>query len=365
MTMTYRRAVIYITWVFFSTVHAIFAQESTELGYFRRLIAANPQDFEAHIRYQRVALKMDMQAQLLIEYRKWMNTYPDSGAFLYLYASVVKDKEVAASYLERAIEKMPDLYFAHMDLAQLHYQAGEYNRAIERYRKASKLKPTSARARYRLGLAYYHKGYVRQAIGEYKRSIELDSKYMDVYLNLGLTYYYVNDLDAAVETYQKALEFESGDRHLIYRNLGMAYARKGTLEQAEAAYRKALEIKPDYLDVHASLGNLAFRQGDFEAAVGAYQRALEGQQEDGMVSFMLGLSYYNREDYEESIRFLEKALELDDSKTDIYYFLGQACFRAGKEDQARETLKAYVEKEKRLAKAGMVSEARALLEEIR
>ena len=80
---------------------------------------------------------------------------------------------------------------------------------------------------------------------------------------------------------------------------------------------------------------------------------------------MLGLSYYNREDYEESIQFLEKSLELDDSKTDIYYSLGQACFRAGKEDRARETLKVYVEKEKRLAKAGMVSEARALLEEIR
>ena len=83
----------------------------------------------------------------------------------------------AVSLLETAARQFPDSYEAFVYLAACYAQQARYNAAIGAFKRASEIKPRSARIHYNLGQAYEAAGVPREAWFEYKKALEIDPNY--------------------------------------------------------------------------------------------------------------------------------------------------------------------------------------------
>ncbi len=137
-----------------------------------------------------------------------------------------------------AMERMQEAYDAQM--------AGDYDRAVQLYRKSLELHPT-AEAHTFLGWTYHFQGKVDDAIAECKLAIEVDPDFGNPYNDIGAYLIGIERYDEAIPWLERATTAKRYDpRHFPYFNLGRVYLAKGLINRAREQFQKALEIEPRY-----------------------------------------------------------------------------------------------------------------------
>ena len=152
------------------------------------------------------------------------------------------------------LESCPDSVHGNYNYAVQLERAGELDRAIEHYRKATELLPRFAQAHNNLGLLLAGKGRLNEAIEHYRRAIETHPEMVSV-----------------------------------HHNLGLALQAGNLLDQAAESYRQALSLRPDHPGVHNSLGALHYRRGQYAAAADEYRLALKS--DSALVDAMSNLAW--------------------------------------------------------------------------
>jgi tetratricopeptide (TPR) repeat protein len=105
----------------------------------------------------------------------------------------------------------------------------------------------------------------------------------------------------SIPFFEKAISIHKGLFN-GYLNIGVAYCKLGDYDKAEEFWNIAQEIYPDHPYLRTGL-------------------------------HWLGLAYYNKamalgsEGTPEAIRLLEKAVRVDPGNADLWYNLGEACFK--------------------------------------
>ncbi len=218
--------------------------------------------------------------------------------------------------------------------------------AIEHYRKAIKLEPTSQDAlsanlrgwneavrlaplvsENHIGLAsaLQLKKDFANAEEEYNQALKLDpdnaiatnglkllsedklQTQSTQYSVLALKLHSEGKYEQAIEQYVKALEINPKDSKLHY-NIGTAFQAKGDFEHAEKAYNKSLELEPQNDKARQAL-ELLTKQVTQKKVQELSSRAIELQ---------------NSSNYQEAITTYLAALSIDPHDPSIYYNLGTA-----------------------------------------
>lgn len=124
---------------------------------------------------------------------------------------------------------------------------GEYEAAIERYRKSIEIHPTAEGHTY-LGWSLSRLDRLDEAVAECKKAIPLDPDYGNPYNDIGV---YLIDLgrpDEAIPWLEKAM---GAKRYCCYQfahfNMGRILLMKERTAEAERAFRRALSYDPEYL----------------------------------------------------------------------------------------------------------------------
>ncbi len=124
---------------------------------------------------------------------------------------------------------------------------GEYEAAIERFRKSIEVHPTAEGHTY-LGWSLSQLDRLDEAIAECKTAIPLDHDYGNPSHDIGA---YLIDLgrpDEAIPWLEKAM---GAKRYCCYQlphfNMGRILLMKERTGEAERAFRRALEYDPEYL----------------------------------------------------------------------------------------------------------------------
>jgi tetratricopeptide (TPR) repeat protein len=156
-------------------------------------------------------------------------------------------------------KKSPDLVEAHSNLGVAYASQGQWDRAIEEYQTALRLKPEYFTAHNNLGVAYASQGQWDRAIEEYQTTLRLRPDSEDAHYNLGVAYASQGQWDRAIEEYQTALRLrpDSEDSHY---NLGVAYASQGQWDRAIAEFQAALRLKPDLYEARQRLNDIVSRR---------------------------------------------------------------------------------------------------------
>lgn len=137
---------------------------------------------------------------------------------------------------------------------QLH-DSGDYQAAIDLYKKALELQPDSDLAHVEIGYSYYAAGDYKNSEAHSKKAVELDGE------NAGLAYInYGNALDAqgktkkAIRVYEKGLkEHES---YLLYFNHGISCLNAGKVDKAYDSAVQAINLNPMHGSSHLLLSDV-------------------------------------------------------------------------------------------------------------
>ena len=120
---------------------------------------------------------------------------------------------------------------------------GEYEKAIERFKRAAERKPEDPEVHYYLGLAYSRLGDYPSAITAFERVLKLDPKNRRVRYPLGMAYYLSEDYQSAAVFLKRARKDDpSNPMVLLY--LGAAHMSLGRHREAAKALRACIEMNP-------------------------------------------------------------------------------------------------------------------------
>ncbi len=239
-------------------------------------------------------------------FRRALKIGDDSGPPLIGLGSLALDGgdfEIAASYLNRALEIEPTAYgfcLLGVSLASV----GKDQQAEDAYVAAIKIDPSREESHYNLGVllrdvrpaeaqrhlekaleldpdysaAHRELGFLfsrqkRGPIAEYhlRRAIEIEPKDSWAHTYLGAYLEKAGDLSSAAREYELASQFAPSRAFPVWA-LGDLQEGRGKLDVAQALYEKALNLEPDSIAANKSLGRLLMKRGQSELAKEYFDR---------------------------------------------------------------------------------------------
>ncbi len=197
----------------------------------------------------------------------------------------------------------------HTSLGQLYRYSGQYDKAIEQFRRALDLNGRNMGAHFGLAGSYEQQGMPEKAEAVYKEAIIIQPGYYRTHIQIGNFYYYAGRYAEAIRAYQEALALSPEDSS-VHLNLGSAYFLEGMFDQASSAWRQSLRMKPS-VSGYMNLGSSYFFLGRFDDAAEMYEQATASAPDDyeawGALGDALRFSV-GRE--EEAVDAYGKAIEL-------------------------------------------------------
>jgi tetratricopeptide (TPR) repeat protein len=154
----------------------------------------------------------------------------------------------------------------------LNQLAGQYEKALEDYRRAQELEPRNVDALLHIASIYNALDMNNDAIATYRKAIELEPGYYSSYRKLGEFYYYRSNYSEAAAQWKQAIERAPG---LVdaYNELAAALIELEQDDEAEKALLTSIRQR-ETADARNGLGAIrAYQKRDREAA-DLYKRAL-------------------------------------------------------------------------------------------
>jgi tetratricopeptide (TPR) repeat protein len=132
---------------------------------------------------------------------------------------------------------------------------------------------TEARMLNNAGVMAYHNGQYEKALELFRKTIDLDPAMTEAYNNLGLTYTEINEEEKATEAFKKAISL-SPELAAAYNNLGYVFYRIGSYREAIEMYNEAIGRSKDSSSAYTNLGNAYYKLEKIEEAIDAWKKAL-------------------------------------------------------------------------------------------
>jgi tetratricopeptide (TPR) repeat protein len=155
--------------------------------------------------------------------------------------------EAAVTDLQQAVKLSPDWDDPHYVLALSLSELGKLQEAIEEFKQvvtlAIKDEPKIL-AYYNMGNAYVDLGQYDKAIESYQQAIKLKSNLSKPHNNLGLAYAAAGRLADAVAEFKQAVQLRPEYAEAHY-NLGVAFVQKGQKHDAEEQQRLLAKLNSD------------------------------------------------------------------------------------------------------------------------
>jgi serine/threonine protein kinase/tetratricopeptide (TPR) repeat protein len=194
---------------------------------------------------------------------------------------------------ERALREAeslnPDSARVRLIGGMLNKNAGQYQKALEDYRRVQELEPRNIEALLEIASVYFAVSMPDKAIETYRQAISLDPGYYKSYEQLGALYYFRSEYAKAVSEFQETISRAPG-RFVAHSNLGAAFMDLGNYDEAEKALTESLKLR----ETAPALNNLgavrAYQRRDAEA-VEYYERAVALDPNDYVNIYNLGDSY--------------------------------------------------------------------------
>jgi tetratricopeptide (TPR) repeat protein len=184
---------------------------------------------------------------------------PDNARLWYLKGFILanlKRPDEAAEAAGKALSIKPDFEGANLLLARLQEDLGQFEIAVEHYRKELETaKSVSVRRDAYLGLAetQLRLKKVPDAIVAYEQVLKIAPGHMGAMQLLAELYSKSGRKDEADALLDRVAILKSNDPQKLY-DLASSRHSAGDLEAAAAYLRKAIQIKDDFADAHRLLG---------------------------------------------------------------------------------------------------------------
>ena len=248
----------------------------------------------------------------------------------------------AIEIFKKAIELYPSDDESWRWLGNSYLKSGQIEEAIKYHLKSTELNPNKGVNWSMLGSSYLINGQKEEAIKYCLKSTELNPNDYANWRNLASSYMHNGQFQESIESLLKAIELTPNDE-VSFTLLGCAYKFNEQYEDAIKYLLKAKELNPDGFNNWHELGEAYLYNGQFQEAIESLLKAIELTPNDEVSFTLLGCAYKFNEQYEEAIKYLLKAKELNSDGFNNWYELGEAYLNNGQFQEAIETLLKAVE----------------------
>lgn len=258
---------------------------------------------------------------------------------------------------KQAVTRMDGLYGRAFNDAVNSYNAKEYDKAIESYKLASKIKPQDTTAVLYSAYASEAKQDFAAAKASYSQLLGMNYKSVTLYSRLLQMAKQQNDNVEAAKVLQQALVAYPTNKSFMLEDLNMSLA-SGKGEDALVKINKSIAADPGNSNLYAVRGSMYDQQKKNDLALADYRKAVELDPNNFDAQFNLGVYNYNKaadaytkaskmdlktyqvsgkkfevegkKYFEASVPYFEKALQLQPEDRNTLTSLQKVYFRLGR-----------------------------------
>ena len=224
-----------------------------------------------------------------------------------------KEYSQSKSIFSHAIEKYPENPICYIGLGEVLLQLGIIDDALEAFKNAKFLSPTSGYCNFRLGNIYRKQGDIEKALKEYLDAPEFALAHLEVGKILLINHEYNNALD----------EFRTATQ--LNKRLGEAWVNiawvicetkttnDNLLKEAEKSARRGLQLernKDQLWHRHSVLARVLLIQGKKEYSLKEALESVKAGAERAQAYYYLAEAEYQSGQYDKAFKSLKKVLEL-------------------------------------------------------
>jgi serine/threonine protein kinase/tetratricopeptide (TPR) repeat protein len=251
----------------------------------------------------------------------------------------------AIQVFNNALQRQPDFAAANAGLGEAYWSKYQLTHdkqwvdaAIQNCQKAAERDSMLASAHICLGRVFMGTGRYKQALEQYREAIKLEPSSDMAQGGLAHTYERLDRLDDAEKTYKQAIAMRP-NYWATYNWLGLFYQRHARYEEARTMYSEVIRLVPDSFVGYSNLGAICVLEGRYAESIPFLQQSLSIRP-TADASSNLGTAYFQMHNYPESAEQFEKAVKLDEKDYQWWGNLGDAYFWSpGRRAEAREAYK--------------------------
>jgi tetratricopeptide (TPR) repeat protein len=174
---------------------------------------------------------------------------------------------------QATLQRNPDCWMAHNNLAIELAQAGRVREAIPHLETVLRLKPDFAPAENNLGHDLIQLNRSAEAIPHLERAVRLQPKYAVAYRNLGLALATLGRTHDAIPHFREAIRLNPADAEAEL-SLGIALMLTGRFPDAGPHFERALRLNPQSAYFHDTYGRALAGANQINAAIEHFEQAL-------------------------------------------------------------------------------------------
>lgn len=336
----------------------------------RAALAARPNDLPTLLRLSEVVFDrrdLDRSASYA---RAALELDPKSAAAHYRLGRVASargDAAAAVEHFERALALDPRATRVHYALAQAYRRRGDLERARHHLERQGGVDvgfrdPLVAEMRALLAGAgaLQQRGFIARAAGQYeealeyfRRAVEADPKNVEARRDLGSVLLDLGRTEAAIEQFETALAL-APERAAAHHELGLLLAEAGRHDEALQRFAEAVRRAPDHVEFRLRLARQQAAAGRYRDAVASYDAVVS--REPGNVDARLGRAraLYELGEHEAAARAATAIETLDASAAEragAELVLALVDLRRGDAARSSERLRRVLELDDRQAEA--------------
>jgi tetratricopeptide (TPR) repeat protein len=188
-------------------------------------------------------------------------------------------------------------------------------------------------------------GRVEDASSALERCVELDPQRPRAHFQLATALASSGQVDRALDEFAREIETdpEPAVKILAHLNRSMLLQQKKRWQDAGGELEAVLQLDPGRTEVYGDLATLYIQAGETDAAVGALERGKEAGFASAPHYYSLGARLYNSKMYDDAVTMLNEALVADPTMAEAERSLAAALEQLGRESEALEHLRRYLE----------------------
>lgn len=273
------------------------------------------------------------------------------------YSKAIELDTKDGEFGKQAVTKMDALYGQAFNNAVNSYNAKEYDKAIESYKLASKIKPQDTTAVLYSAYAYEAKQDYPGAKASYNQLLGMNYKSTTLYSRLFQMAKNEKNNEEASKVLQQALVAYPNNKTFMLEDLNMSLA-SGKGDEAINKISKTIAADPTNSNLYAVRGSLYDQQKKTDLALADYRKAVEIDPNNFDAQFNIGVYNYNKaadaytkaskmdlktyqtsgkkfeadgkKYFEASVPYFEKALQLQPNDRNTLVSLQKVYFRLGR-----------------------------------
>ena len=190
----------------------------------------------------------------------------------------------------------------------------------------------------KIGDFYVKRNQYDKAIEKYKKALSKNNNNPQTYAKLGRIYNAKGDRRTAFDRFARAIEIDRND-YRSYYEIGVIFNDMGKQADAQIVLDNSLRIKPDFIPASELLAVVLCAQNKYDEAINVYKNATRYDPDNYQLYYSMGVVRTELRDFNDAKECYEKAIELNPSLYQAYFSLGQINLLKGELDQAEKMFK--------------------------